>query len=294
MRRLVTRWVHRSDEVRRRAWSAGGAFLAVAIGSGLLAAGCVSREAYFEVEERNEQLEDRLVRAERSTESLSAERLDLVGRTEDLTLEVKRLSGELKALQAERDQFATELSDHRDELAARSHEVESLRSTYDGLIGDLEAEVSAGQMEIERLRDGFEVNVSDQFLFDKGRADLKPSGREVLQRLAEEFSRSSGQVEVVGHTDNAPIRGTLSRKFPTNWELGAARAAAVVRFFEEYGVSEARLSVISQGSGRPLVPNDSEENRGRNRRIEIRVIPDGAEKGAEESPAAPPDAEAGR
>ena len=293
MRRLVTRWVRRADEVRRRCWSASAAVVAIAIGSGFMAAGCVSREVYSEVEERNEQLEDRLVRAGRSTESLSAERLDLVGRTEDLTLEVKRLSGELETLQAERDQLATELSDHRDELAARNHEVESLRSTYDGLIGDLEAEVSAGQMEIEKLRDGFEVNVSDQFLFDKGRADLKPSGREVLQRLAQEFSRSSGRVEVVGHTDNVSIRGTLSRKFPTNWELGAARAAAVVRFFEEYGVSEARLSVVSQGSGRPLVPNDSEENRARNRRIEIRVIPDDAEQGVEESPVVPADAEAG-
>jgi len=291
MRRLVTRWVRRADGVRRGDWSIWAAILALC--SGVAAAGCVSREVYFEVEARNEQLEDRLVRAERSSESLSAERIDLVGQTDDLTLEVKTLSGELATLRAERERLVSELEEHSDELAARSHEVESLRSTYDGLIGDLESEVSAGQMEIERLRDGFEVNVSDQFLFDKGRADLKPSGRDVLQRLAQEFSRSSGRVEVIGHTDNMPIRGTLSRKFPTNWELGAARAAAVVRFFEEFGVPKARLSVVSRGSGWPLAPNDSEENRARNRRIEIRVIPGGDEEAIGGSPVASPGSGAG-
>lgn len=291
MRRLVTHWVHRAEGVRWGHWSSWAAVLGLC--SGVAATGCVSREAHFELEERNEELENRLVRAERSSESLSAERIDLVGRTDDLVLEVRTLSGELATLRAERERLASELANHRDELAARNHEVESLRSTYDGLVGDLEAEVSAGQMEIERLRDGFEVNVSDQFLFDKGRADLKPSGRDVLQRLAQEFSRSSGRIEVIGHTDDVPIRGTLSRKFPSNWELGAARAAAVVRFFEEFGVPGARLSAVSRGSGTPLAPNDSEENRARNRRIEIRVIPDDAEEAIGESAVASPDSGAG-
>lgn len=286
MRRSAIRSHLRSDA--QRSWSRRLGLVGL---TGLVAVslgGCVSRVSHLEVANRNKELRERLAQVERSNESLTQERLDLVAEVDDLTVERKSLAAEVAQLRRERDDFEVELVNHRDELAARTYEVESLRSTYDGLIGDLESEVSAGQIEIQRLRSGIEVNVSDRFLFDKGGAALNASGRQVLEKLAEQFAGSSGRIEVIGHTDDTPIRGGLARRFPTNWELGAARAAAVVRFFENAGVPNARLALVSRGSGEPLVPNDTDENRARNRRIEIRVIPDTESEAAEAAETAGP------
>jgi chemotaxis protein MotB len=90
-------------------------------------------------------------------------------------------------------------------------------------------------------------------------------------------------VLVQGHTDDVAIRGALAQRFPTNWELAAARAARVVRALEAGGVDPARLAAVSLGEHHPVVPNDTPEGRAENRRIEIRLIP---------PPGARPDVEA--
>ncbi|NIY74646.1 flagellar motor protein MotB [Thalassospira sp. HF15] len=86
------------------------------------------------------------------------------------------------------------------------------------------------------------------------------------------------QVEVAGHTDDSPIN---SPRFPTNWDLAAGRAIAVVRFFGALGVDpdSKRMRAISYGETKPKLPNRNDfgepipENREANRRIEIRVFP---------------------
>ena len=100
---------------------------------------------------------------------------------------------------------------------------------------------------------------------------------EVLEKVAGQLTQLNDFVEVRGHTDNRRIGGALARRFPSNWELAAARAARVVRLLEERGVPGDRLAVVSYGPNVPLVPNDSAENRALNRRIEIRLEPRKAE-----------------
>ena len=86
------------------------------------------------------------------------------------------------------------------------------------------------------------------------------------------------QIEVSGHTDSSPIN---SPRFPTNWDLAAGRAIAVVRFFGALGVDpdSKRMRAISYGETKPKLPNDDDfgepipENRALNRRIEIRIFP---------------------
>jgi chemotaxis protein MotB len=75
---------------------------------------------------------------------------------------------------------------------------------------------------------------------------------------------------VEGHTDNLPIETV---EFKSNWELSAARAANFVRYLEDKGADPQRLAVIGYGPHRPLAPNDSDENRSLNRRIEILLSP---------------------
>jgi chemotaxis protein MotB len=168
-------------------------------------------------------------------------------------------------------------------LAAREAEIASMQSTYDELVSDLESEVSSGQIEIERLREGLRLNVSDDVLFASGSAELDAIGREVLIKVAAQLKELNDFIEVRGHTDNLRIKGTLARRYPTNWELAAARAARVVRLLEEKGVAGDRLAVVSLGPNDPIAPNDSAENRAVNRRIEIRLEPRDAPRPAAES-----------
>jgi chemotaxis protein MotB len=78
--------------------------------------------------------------------------------------------------------------------------------------------------------------------------------------------RSALSVAVHGHTDDRPIH---SRRYPSNWELSVDRATRVARALVGMGIEPARLSIRGFGEDRPLVANDSDENRMRNRRVEI-------------------------
>jgi chemotaxis protein MotB len=160
-------------------------------------------------------------------------------------------------------------------LAAREAELARIQSTYDELVTDLESEVSAGQIEIERLREGLRLNVSDEVLFATGSAELDSIGRDVLIKVAGQLKSLSDFIEVRGHSDDLKIRGSLAKVYPSNWELAAARAARVVRLLESQGVPGDRLAAVSLGPNQPVAPNDSAANRARNRRIEIRLLPNG-------------------
>ncbi|MFP6578946.1 MAG: OmpA family protein [Myxococcota bacterium] len=271
MRRLHTS----SPLLRKVPGSRWTAILAGFVATAMLATvGCVAASKHQQVFDQKTAAQGRIVFLERSNASLDEDRVRLVARVDDLGAENTALEADLGVLAGHRAELERELRESRDELAARSFEVESLRGAYDSLVGDLESEVAAGQIEIQRLRDGIEVNVSDRLLFDSGRADLNPEGRAVILRVATQLAGTGGRIEVLGHTDDLAIRKSLSGRYPSNWELGGARAAAVVRVFEEEGIAPERLSAVSRGSAAPRVPNDSAASRARNRRIEIRVLPE--------------------
>jgi chemotaxis protein MotB len=95
----------------------------------------------------------------------------------------------------------------------------------------------------------------------------------VLVKVAGRLKELTDFIEIRGHTDDRRIHGSLAKRFPSNWELAAARAARVTRLLEQEGVPGDRLAAVSLGPNDPLVANDSPENRARNRRIEIRLKP---------------------
>ena len=99
----------------------------------------------------------------------------------------------------------------------------------------------------------------------------------VLGRVATELKKSSHQILVIGHSDNKPIRPTLSKQYPSNWELAGARAASVVRLFAHVGLPSKRLLAVSVADSQPVASNKTEEGRAKNRRIEIRLRPVTAE-----------------
>ena len=77
---------------------------------------------------------------------------------------------------------------------------------------------------------------------------------------------TDGIIFIEGHTDNMPIQ---SEAFASNWELAAARATEVLQFFVIEGVPKEKLRAVSYGDTKPLVSNDSEQNRQQNRRVSL-------------------------
>jgi len=136
----------------------------------------------------------------------------------------------------------------------------------------LEKELSSRDVEIERLKDQLSVRVLDRILFRSGEADILPAGRLVLDKLASVLKETDDLIRVEGHTDNVPIGERLKAKYFSNWELSAARAAAVVRYFQ-YGhsIDPVRLEAVGYSEYRPVAPNESDSNRQRNRRVSMEL-----------------------
>jgi len=118
---------------------------------------------------------------------------------------------------------------------------------------------------------GIAIRLSDRFLFDLGRADLKKESLPVLDRLSSLFVRLDTTISIQGHTDNLPIQPGSA--FKDNWELSAARALSVLRYFVDVkGLDPHLFEVAGYADTRPIAPNDTEANRQKNRRVEILVI----------------------
>ena len=134
---------------------------------------------------------------------------------------------------------------------------------------ELVSERFAGQVTAVRNEQGVSVEIADVILFQSARAELQPSALPILARLTATL-REIGEADIAveGHTDNRPLRGGV---YGTNWELAAARAAAVTRFLLSKGIPPERLRSVSYADTRPAANNDSDEGRAANRRVALRV-----------------------
>ena len=114
---------------------------------------------------------------------------------------------------------------------------------------------------------GLFITLSDGILFESGMSELRPEGYPVLNKIIQAVQNNQFAVRIEGHTDNVSIR---SGRFPSNWDLSIARAVHVVKYFIDTGkIAPQRFSAVGYGESKPLYPNDSPANRGKNRRVEI-------------------------
>ncbi|MFV1956360.1 MAG: OmpA family protein [bacterium] len=157
----------------------------------------------------------------------------------------------------------------------KKKELTQLKTTYDELVDGLKSEIEAGEVQIRRMKDRLSVNLVEKILFDSGKAELKPTGVKILRKIGAELAKIEGKrIQIEGHTDNVPIGGRLKEKFPTNWELSASRALAVVRILQaDVGIDPTLLSSAGYGEYQPVVSNETAEGKAANRRIEIVLLP---------------------
>ncbi|MDH5173801.1 MAG: OmpA family protein [Elusimicrobiota bacterium] len=146
---------------------------------------------------------------------------------------------------------------------AREREV---AEKMDGLIDEKRLKKFAN---VKIDKEGIKVIFRSPVIFDLGRDELKPEIISVLSAVARVIKDMPNEIVVGGHTDDRPI---VSGEFRSNWELSAARAFSVIRYFIGQGIDPIRLSAIGYGEYKPLYANDTEEHRAFNRRIEIDIV----------------------
>jgi chemotaxis protein MotB len=238
---------------------------------------------------RGEEHSRDLASLKRDLDTAARKVAELERRIAELEKSIGDGSEELKGLRAERDALQSrvnEINAEKDSVARKNAELEreiaSLRtetetdrekmeSTYEGLLSSLREEVDQKTVEIQRYRNALTINIMNHIFFDSGKADIKKDGFSVLDRIASIVKELPEKiVKIEGHTDDVPIGTRLKSKYPTNWELGAARASAVARYFTgAHKIDPSRIVTVSYAFYRPLVPNTSSANRAKNRRIEI-------------------------
>jgi chemotaxis protein MotB len=202
--------------------------------------------------------------------------------------EYRRRAADLDSIRARLEEASDEL---RLEVEKKESELARLHSAQDELMTELEREIADKQVQVERIRDQLRVEMVDEVLFDSGESQLKPEGIAILKKVGGVLKKTKGRsIQVQGHTDNVPILGALAQRFPTNWELSAARATNVVRFLQdETGVDPHVLTAVARSEYQPRASNDTEEGRRQNRRIEILLGPEGSAAPLQAEPPEPPD-----
>jgi chemotaxis protein MotB len=172
------------------------------------------------------------------------------------------------ALKASAEQMQSALA----EADKRKAEAEKRLGETRKLLGQLKSMIDAGKLKVKIVDGRMVLALATDVLFASGSADLSPGGLATINEVAGVLvSIPDRKFQVEGHTDNKPIK---TSRFPSNWELGAARAITIVNTMVAAGLPSTRLSAASYGEFRPVAGNDTDLGRSSNRRIEIAVVPD--------------------
>jgi type VI secretion system protein ImpK len=133
----------------------------------------------------------------------------------------------------------------------------------------LETEVKEGRVVLIESDDRSVIRLKGDQFFSSGSSEPLSSAVATLSKIGDALSKVPGEVLVTGHSDNQPIR---SIRFPSNWHLSAARADSVKNALIAQ-VDPARMKIAGKAEADPIASNDSSENRARNRRVDITLIP---------------------
>lgn len=186
------------------------------------------------------------------------------------------LLDQLAALHSENEELSKRIRSLQEQTKkARERDRQEASQVYRDFLGSLSTEISQGKVRIDQSEKGLRLNLVDKILFPSGSADLSPKGEEILEKVGFVLKDiRDRKILIEGHADNVPIRAGPQSRFRSNWELSAARAAAVARFFEEkVGIDPRLLSATGYSSHHPAFDNSTPEGRQANRRIEILLLP---------------------
>jgi chemotaxis protein MotB len=145
------------------------------------------------------------------------------------------------------------------------------QQAYEETVEEMKAKAESPDLpgfEVEEREGGLAIRASDELLFGRGKADLRPDVLPVMDLVARAIKLRPGRVSVVGNTCDLPIS---TAEFPSNWELSMMRAVSVVHHLEDQGVNPEYLYAYGLSDQWPIAEGDNEESRRQNRRVEIYI-----------------------
>lgn len=125
------------------------------------------------------------------------------------------------------------------------------------------------EINVELVEEGLLLDIKETVLFDMGEASIKSESLQTLNKLGKFFKKVDNDIRVVGHTDNVPIK---TEKYPSNWELAAARSCAIVRYYTSQSFDSKQFMCLSQGESAPIASNQTEAGRAQNRRVNFLIV----------------------
>jgi chemotaxis protein MotB len=240
------------------------------------------QQKYADLTKENAGLKDQVKKLTDDSAGLAREKEKLIADNKELESVLKAKSDTLSRNISELRQKIADLEGENAKLKGdiahlqkvKEEEVQKTSKTYEDMLEKMKNEISQGQVTISELKGKLTVNMLNAILFDSGKAEVKPEGLAVLQKVIDILKNVKDKaIRIEGHTDNVQIVGDLARKYPTNWELSAARAINVTRYLQQQGIDPALLAAVAYSEYKPVAPNDSEEGKAKNRRIEIILVP---------------------
>lgn len=183
----------------------------------------------------------------------------------------KPLEGRIGEEKADSDTFKEEAGNAASQIGESDDEArKKMQETFSTLKSVLRKEVTDGKVSVESSGNSVIIRFDDSAYFTAGSEGLSPAMTPVLQRVANVLMSSGGTIVVEGHTDSQPIS---TERFRSNWDLSTARAASVVTELLQYApIDNDRVVVQGHADTKPVAPNDTAENRAKNRRVEIHII----------------------
>lgn len=222
--------------------------------------------------------QNRIIELERQLELGQQEESELIDKIEETNGEIEackiinqNLTANLQRLLKRSQNLKANLDKQKSVVNLQDQVIKLLDDTKQSIELSLKDHILAQGVEIKQVEDQLKVVLVDKFLFDSGSVEINSEGKKMLFILAETLREiKANQIVVHGHTDNIPPGSSLRKRFPSNWELSAARAAAVVRFLQHEGnMDPEQLSLKAYGPFAPVASNQTENGRMQNRRIEI-------------------------
>jgi len=165
------------------------------------------------------------------------------------------------------------IDSNRNTLDALDRELKEIKETREHarrLRMALKDELENGSVSIQTEGMKVIVHIMENASFQSGLADVRADFIPTLTKIANLVDDSSGEVTISGHTDNVPIANS---RFRSNWELSTSRAVSVAhQFLKISRISPENVIVTGHADTRPRAPNDTAENRAKNRRVDISIV----------------------
>ena len=191
--------------------------------------------------------------------------------TEGELLTCRQRLADARGMISQSDEAVAALARRLEELSSIEAELRERDAIFRDIVEAFSELIQNGYVEVAIERGRLVIKMPQDILFESGSADIGPTGSQALIEVAGVLAAlDERQFQVEGHTDNVPI---ASRRFPSNWELSAARALAVVHLFETSGVPPQNVSAGAFGEFQPRGSNETPADRENNRRIEIVMVP---------------------